>query len=99
MIAAADGRLLPEVIRDRVLSRIGMDQSVSALHVEDRPRYAQGYEPSLTDRLNPVPAEMTPTPWVDSDNAAGCVAATPGDMIRFLRFLMNVAGGKGAPVR
>ena len=98
MIAAADGRLLPDVIRDRVLSRIGMDQSVSALHVADRPRYAQGYEPSLTDRLNPVPAEMTPTPWVDSDNAAGCVAATPGDMIRFLRFLMNVAEGKGAPV-
>ena len=98
MIAAADGRLFPDVIRDRVLDRIGMEESVAALHVADRPRYAQGYEPALTDRLSPIPAKMTPTAWVDSDNAAGSIAATPGDMIKFLRFLMNVADGKGAPV-
>ena len=98
VIAHADGRPFHEVIHARVLDLIGMEDSVSALHVADRPRYAQGYEPALTDRLNPIPAEMTATPWVDSDNAAGCVAATPGDMIKFLRFLMNVADGKGGPV-
>ena len=91
-------RPLADVIRARVLDKIGMRNTVSALRVADRPRYAQGYEPALTDRLNPVPVRMTPTPWVDSDSAAGCIASTPGDMVKFLRFLLDVADGKGGPV-
>lgn len=98
IVAYADGRLFPDVVQARVLDRIGMKASVAALHVADRPRYAQGYEPALTDRLNPVPARMSPAPWVDSDSAAGNIACTPGDMVKFLRFMLGVADGKGGPV-
>lgn len=99
MIAeAADGRLYSDMIKARVLDRLGMENSVAAMRVADRPRYAQGYEPALTDRLNARPGPMTPTPWVDSDSPAGCIAATAGDMAIFMRFLLDLAAGKGAGV-
>lgn len=96
--AAASGMSYPALVEARVLKRLGMKDSVGAMRVADRARYAQGYEPALTDRLNPRPSRMTPTPWVDSDSPAGCVAATAGDMAIFLRFLLALAEGKGAPV-
>lgn len=62
MAADADRRLFPEMMQARVLGNIGMAQSVPALRVTDRHRYAQGNEPALTDRLNPRPGPMTPSP-------------------------------------
>lgn len=96
--AAADGRPYPDMVQARVLDKVGMGATRPAMHVADRPLYAQGYEPALTDRLNPIPTRMTPTPWVDSDSPAGCIASTPGDMAKFLRFLLDLADGKGGPV-
>lgn len=98
ILAHADGRLFPELVKARVLDKLGMSASVAALRVADRPRYAQGYEPGLTDRLNPIPVRMTRASWVDSDSAAGNIAATPGDMVKFLRFMLGVAEGRGGPV-
>ncbi|MFZ5616437.1 MAG: serine hydrolase domain-containing protein [Pseudomonadota bacterium] len=99
MIAqAASGKLYEDLVRERVLDKLGMKNSIAAMHVADRSRYAQGYEPALTDRLNPRPGAMTPTPWVDSDSPAGAIAATAGDMAKFLKFMLSLAEGKGAPV-
>lgn len=98
MAEAASGKLYEDLVRERVLEKIGMTNSVAAMHVADRHRYAQGYEPALTDRLNPRPGAMTATPWVDSDSPAGCIAATAGDMAKFMRFLLGLAEGKGGPV-
>lgn len=98
MASSAAGVLYEDLVRTRVLEKIGMRNSVAAMHVADRPRYAQGYEPALTDRLNPRPGAMTPTPWADSDSPAGCIAATAGDMAIFLRFLLDLADGKGGGV-
>lgn len=98
IVAAADGRDFPAAVQTRVLEKLGMDRSVPALRVADRHRYAQGYEPALTDRLNPRPGAMTPSPWVDSDSPAGCLAATPGDMAIFMRFLFDLAEGKGGGI-
>ena len=99
MIAeTAGGKSNDRLVDERILKKLGMTNSVSAMRVADRHRYAQGYEPALTDRLNPRPGAMTPTPWVDSDSPAGCIAATAGDMAKFLRFLLGVAEGKGGAV-
>lgn len=99
MIAkAADGRLYPDMIKARVLEKIGLANAVPAMRIADRARYAQGYEPALTDRLNPRPGAMTPSPWVDSDSPAGSIAATPADMATFMRFLFDLADGKGGAV-
>lgn len=94
----AGGSLYPALVQERILDRLGMKHTVSSIRVADRPRYPQGYEPALTDRLNPHPGAMTPTPWEDYDGPAGCLAATAGDMTIFLRFLLGLAGGKGGSV-
>ncbi|MEZ5921771.1 MAG: serine hydrolase domain-containing protein [Parvularculaceae bacterium] len=96
--ASAAGAPYPDVVFERVLSKIGMSASKPSIQVVDRDLYAQGYEPALTDRLNPHPGIMTAAPWVDLDNAAGCIASTGGDMAKFLRFLINLNDGKGSPV-
>ena len=96
--AAADGRPFPDMVEARVLAPLGMKGAVAAIRVADRDRYAQGYEPALTDRLNPRPGAMTPAPWVESDSPAGCLAATPADMATFMRFLFGLAEGKGGAV-
>jgi CubicO group peptidase (beta-lactamase class C family) len=98
MASAASGALFPDIVKARVLDKLGMTASVPSMRIADRARYAQGYEPALTDRLNPRPGPMTPTPWVDSDSPAGCVAATAPDMAKFLRFLLGLAEGKGGAV-
>ncbi|MFN0022606.1 MAG: serine hydrolase domain-containing protein [Parvularculaceae bacterium] len=96
--AHAHGGLFQHCVEARVLAPLGMTQSVGAIRVADRARHAQGYEPALTDRLAPRPGPMTASPWVDTDNAAGCITATAGDMARFMRFLLGLSEGKGGPV-
>ena len=96
--ASVTGAPYPDVVFERVLSKLGMSASKASIRVVDRGLYAQGYEPALTDRLNPHPGIMTAAPWVDLDNAAGCIASTGGDMAKFLRFLINLNDGKGGPV-
>jgi CubicO group peptidase (beta-lactamase class C family) len=96
--AEADGRLLGESIEARVLRPLGMTNSVGGIRHGDRARYAQGYEPLYGDRAQLRPGPLGPSPWVDSDNAAGCVSATAGDMALFLRFLLELAEGRGGAV-
>lgn len=98
MASAAGGAPLPDLVKARVLDKLGMTASVPSMRVADRARYAQGYEPALTDRLNPRPGPMTPTSWVDSDSPAGSVAATSTDMTKLLRFLIGLGEGKGGAV-
>lgn len=98
IVSAVDGRSFPDMLKARILDKLGMVNTVAAIRVTDRLRYAQGYEPALTDRLNPIPTRMTPSAWVDSDSPAGCIASTPGDMAKFLHFLLDLADGKGGPV-
>ncbi|MDZ7628053.1 MAG: serine hydrolase domain-containing protein [Parvularculaceae bacterium] len=98
IVSSVDGRAFADAVQARVLNKLDMAQSVPALRVADRYRYAQGYEPALTDRLNPRPGAMTPSTWVESDSPAGCLAATSGDMAVFLRFLLGLAEGKGGAI-
>lgn len=98
IIARRDGRSLQEALAARVLRPLGMTQTLPAIRVGDRPRYPQGYEPEFNDRGNLRPATMTPSPWIDTDVGAGCVASTAHDMAIFSRFLIELAQGRGGPV-
>lgn len=99
MIAArVGGAPFPELVERRVLRPIGMKSSVGGLFARDRLRHAQGYQPTYLDRVSPRPTALSTAPWVDSDSAAGCVAATTDDMALFLCFLLQLSRGRGAPV-
>jgi CubicO group peptidase (beta-lactamase class C family) len=94
----ADGRLYRDAVTARVLQPLGMTHTFGAIRVDERGLQAQGYEPLTFDRAFFRPSPMAPAPWVDTDNAAGCIASTPADMALFLRFLMKLADGRGGPV-
>lgn len=94
----SDNRLLHESIEARVMRPLGMSHSAGGILTRDRARYAQGYETLYSDRAQLRPGPMAPSPWVDTDNGAGCVEATAGDMALFLRFLLGLADGRGGAV-
>lgn len=98
IIAAADGRALPDVLEARVLRPLGMNASTGAIRNADRARHAIGYEEAFRDRAQLRPGPMAQAPWIESDNAAGCVSSTTADMALFLGYLLRLAGGDGGPV-
>src|SRR5690349_12194664 len=50
IVARRDGRSLQEALEARLLRPLGMSQTLPAIRVGDRLRYAQGYEPAFNDR-------------------------------------------------
>ncbi|MFZ2030896.1 MAG: serine hydrolase [Vitreimonas sp.] len=98
IVARRDGRSLQAAMEARLFHPLGMTQTLSAIRVGDRARYAQGYGPPYNDRANLRPGPMAPMPWVDLDRGAGCVASTAHDMAIFARFLTGLAQGHGGPV-
>jgi CubicO group peptidase (beta-lactamase class C family) len=97
-IAQADDRLFHESVEARVLRPLGMNNSTAAIQSGDRDRYAQGYETLYADRPSFRPGPRAPAPWANMENGAGSVAATSGDMALFLRYLLELAQGRGGPV-
>jgi CubicO group peptidase (beta-lactamase class C family) len=98
IVARYDHRPYREALNARVLAPLGMAATLPAIRVGDRMRYAQGYTPPFDDRTNLRPGPMVQSPWVDMENAAGCVASTGADMAKFARFLVGVAQGHGGAV-
>ncbi len=97
-VAQADGKQFHESVEARVLRPLGMNDSRGAIRSADRPRYAQGYESLYSDRPSFRPSPIAPAAWVDVEAGAGCVAATSADMAKFLRYLLELAQGRGGPV-
>jgi D-alanyl-D-alanine carboxypeptidase len=97
-IAQADDRLFHEAVEARVLRPLGMNTSTAAIQSGDRHRYAQGYETLYADRPSFRPGPRAPAPWANVESGAGSVAATSGDMALFLRYLLELAQGRGGPV-
>lgn len=97
-IAQADGKLFHEAVEARVLRPLGMTHSSGAIQSGERARFAQGYETLYADRPSFRPGARAPAPWVNVESGAGSVAATSGDMALFLRYLLELAQGRGGPV-
>lgn len=99
MIAArVDGTSYPETVERRVLRPLGMTNSFGAARPGERHLYATGYEFADMARPSLRPAPMVEAPWHDYVGGAGSVGSTPGDMARFMRFLVDLHAGRGAPL-
>lgn len=97
-IAQADQKLFHDAMETRVLRPLGMTNSRATIQSGDRHLYAQGYETLYADRPSFRPGPRAPAPWANMENGAGSVAATSGDMAIFLRYLLELAQGRGGPV-
>jgi len=89
---------MAEVISRNVLEPLGMHGAAPVIRRIDRSRYAVGYQAYLADRPQPRAGPLATAAWLDSDDAAGCIAATAAQMTNYLRWLIDAGSGRGGPL-
>ncbi len=93
LLEAVDKRPLSEILRRRVLDRLGMFKSAPVITNDLRERMAVGYNPFYEDRPFPVRGKLGEAPWLEVLEAAGSVAATAPEMGAYLQMLLNRGQG------
>jgi len=89
VLERATGTPYPQLVRERVLDRLGMRESEPWIVPEMRPRLAQCMVPAFDDRPWNVGDTLVPATWIDSAEADGCVCSSAGDLAAYLRALMT----------
>ncbi len=81
-----------------VLKPLGMTTAEPIIRTADRARFPRGYVPFRGDTAWFANGALAEGAWLDIDRAAGSVAATSADMLRYIAFLGRLAKGQGAPL-
>jgi CubicO group peptidase (beta-lactamase class C family) len=89
LIEALDKRPFADAMRARMLTPLGMSASAPIISNELRRQMAVGYEPLHEGRPFPTGGPLAEAQWLEVDIAAGSVAATPADMAKYMRMLLN----------
>jgi len=92
------GKPYPQALAADVLEPLGLGAILPSIRAADRDRYAVGYAPYFPDRTFPRGGRLGVGPWVNFANAAGCLAVTPAAMAGYMRWLIDSAAGRGAPL-
>jgi CubicO group peptidase (beta-lactamase class C family) len=95
IVAKLRGKPYREALAEDVLRPLGMTAAFAALSPSDRERYALGYAPFYPDRTFARGGRLSAGPDFTFTEASGCVAATPGIMAVYLKWLIDSASGKG----
>ena len=88
-----DGRPWRECVRARIFIPLEMSETTGAISTASRGRTAIGYVPFWDNQVYPRQGRLSPAANLVMDNAAGCIASTPGDMARYARMLLNHGQG------
>ncbi len=97
-IERIEGKPLAQVIEARIARPLGMMATRGAISWRDRARYTASYAVLRPDLVVRQRNALAPAPWVDASLGAGSVASTLPDMARYLRYLIGVGRGHGAPL-
>ena len=89
MLERVSGQGYPQLVRERILERLGMDESEPWIVQEMRPRLAQATVPAFDDRPWRPEHGLVPATWIDSAEADGCICSSGGDLAIYLRALMT----------
>ncbi len=98
IVERAAGLAFPRALEALVLRPIGMAGARPSIRMADRAQFAAGHA-RLREDVPWLPgAPLAPARWIEFDSAAGCVAARARDMVPFLRQLVALGRGRGAPL-
>jgi CubicO group peptidase (beta-lactamase class C family) len=97
-IERIEGKPLAAVIEARIARPLGMADTRGAITWADRSRYTASYSMLRPDRPVRQKNPLAPAAWVDTTLGAGSVASTLPDMARYLRYLIALQNGAGAPL-
>jgi len=89
LIEAIDKRPFADAMRARMLMPLGMTASSPVITTNLRKLMAVGYEPLEEGKPYYVNGPLAEAQWIEVDIAAGSVAATPADMAKYMRMLIN----------
>ncbi|MFN2448776.1 MAG: serine hydrolase domain-containing protein [Candidatus Baltobacteraceae bacterium] len=99
ILAALDGRPWEQSVQARVFDRLGMTHTSAAFTPQTLSDAANGYVFSEMNAIVPDHPHLVSSLPGDFVDPAGTVISTPGDMARYMRFLLNGgAAADGAPV-
>ena len=98
VVERASGMRYDRALTAFVLAPLGMASAQPVIRTADRARYPRGYVPFRGDVAWFPCAPIAEGAWLDIDRAAGSVAATSADMLRYIAFLGGLAKGQGAPL-
>ena len=98
IVARTSGLPFDVTLSALVLEPLGMTSARPVIRLADRPAFATGHS-RLREDIPWLPhAPLTEARWMDFTNAAGSVAATAADMVRYLEFTLKLGRGQGAPL-
>ncbi|HEX8194165.1 MAG TPA: serine hydrolase domain-containing protein, partial [Allosphingosinicella sp.] len=98
IIERASGMPYAEAMERLVLRPIGMANARPVIRTADRALYATGHT-RLRDDVPWMPhAPLTEGRWIEMHSAAGSVAADARDMAAYLKALVALGRGRGAPL-
>ncbi|HVR97069.1 MAG TPA: serine hydrolase domain-containing protein [Thermoanaerobaculia bacterium] len=89
LLETLDRLPLRDILRTRLLAPLGMTASAPVISHDIRPRLPVSYWPLYDDRPFQRHGPLVEAPHLAMDNAAGCIASTPGDMALYMRMLLN----------
>jgi CubicO group peptidase (beta-lactamase class C family) len=99
VVEAITGLSHEEAILRRVRAPLGVADIAGQIGEADRGRFPIAYLPLDQTLAAELPgAAMDEAKWDPEDTPAGCIAASGEMMARYLRGLMAIAAGRGAPV-
>ena len=84
-----------EILRRRILDRVGMNASDPVITFETHKRLAIGYIPLFDDRPARASSPLVEAPKFEYHAGDGSVAATPADLAGYLRMLLNRGAAAG----
>ena len=87
------GRPWFDVVRERVMRHVGMDDSPPTITHDVRPTLAVGYGAPFDDRPWQPAHGLAPAAWSESGTADGTICATAGELAGYVRLLLNRGAG------
>jgi CubicO group peptidase (beta-lactamase class C family) len=87
VLESVTGRPYGELVQQRVLDPLGMRASAPTMVHDTRRLLAGGHVPFYDDRPWRREHGLAPAPWVESQEADGCLCCTPEDLAIYLRAL------------
>jgi len=99
IIERATGMPHQAAVSKFVRDKLGLTAMAGTISPARRAEFAVGYWPSAFDAVaNPPRARLEFASWDPEDNPAGSIGATSGEMAVYLRALLAMGAGRGAPV-
>ncbi|HEX9019540.1 MAG TPA: serine hydrolase domain-containing protein [Anaerolineaceae bacterium] len=98
VLEAATGKPYAELITEKILHPLGMENTFAVTTSSLRPRMAAGYRTLYDDRPRHTCHPLVPAAWVETNSSDGCIISTVEDMARFARMLLNEGLGPTEPL-